>query len=558
MLKAARAIRPLSDLLINQIAAGEVIERPASVVKELVENSLDAGAGSITVETVDGGLTSIAVTDDGHGVPPDQIHAALARHCTSKIAVTADLDAIASLGFRGEALASIAAVADVEFVTRTGSDAHAWRVSVAAGREPSAPQACRGPVGTRLVVRDLFHNVPARRRFLKRPRTEFLHVQRLLRRIAFAVPSVAFSLSQAGSRGFSLSAGGAPDSPRWANLLGGAFVRDAVAVAAEADGISVRGWVGGPHLATSHSELQYLALNGRHIRDRQLVHAVRLAFGDRLPTGRFPAYALAIELPPDAVDVNVHPGKLEVRFAAPRAVHDLVYAVVSRALDNGAPGLHTPARGHGIAMPPRAHAGGYESAPRRSGSREVVREAARGAFEMPHALVGDRFLVFGGGEALQVVDLRAAWRRVIAARLAVTEAPATRPLLFPERIPGPPPAADRIAELAAAGAVLDPDGTALRLRAVPAVLPDIAPARFVVALGAALERGATVREALSDAGASAAELGRAGVVSTSMLSALSRAAAGAGVDPACDAFPLDADTLAALAADRALGPGRND
>ncbi len=539
-------ILPLSDHLINQIAAGEVIERPASVVKELLENCLDAGARRIEVELGRGGLEFISVSDDGSGIAADEMQAALRRHWTSKISRAADLIGIGSLGFRGEALASIAAVADIEIVSRTIADDHAWRVTAAAGQQPSAPIPWQGAIGTRVRVRDLFHNVPARRRFLKRPRTEFLQAQRVLRRTGFACPDAALSFTQAGSRGLRLRPANVGEtSPRWRSLFGEPFCRSAIVVDFAVDGIAVHGWVGGPDLASNTSDLQYLAINGRIIRDRQIAHAVRLAYEDSLPTGKFPTYALALELPLDQVDVNVHPGKLEVRFVAVRSLHDLVYACVRRALGDGTalhPSPEPMAQIAGVVVSEDHARYGTR------GDRRPAPEDASDTFGRPLALVEDRFLIYWQASALRALDLRATWSKIIACRLkACGGAPAVaRPLLIPERLP---PASnawdDRLTDgLRGLGFDTDDLGPSGRvLRSVSAVLPDIAADRFVLALPGALAENPELVDAIAAATAAAIELGESGQPSGRMLGALTRAGTAAGCEPTAGAFEISGMAL---------------
>ncbi len=549
---AARAIHPLSDHLVNQIAAGEVIERPASVVKELVENSLDAGARDIAIDIGDGGLAYITVTDDGAGIRADDIHAALERHWTSKIDDTSDLGAIGSLGFRGEALASIAAVADLEIITRTRADDHAWRVSTAVGHKPAPPAPFQAPIGTCVCVRDLFYQIPARRRFLKRPRTEFLHVQRLVRRIGFACPQAALRFTQAGSRGLHLRPGTWREaSPRWRALFGESFASAAIPIDVVVDAVAVRGWVGGPELATNTSELQYLALNGRHIRDRHIAHAIRLAFEDRIAPGKFPAYALAIELPVDQVDVNVHPGKLEVRFVSLRDIHDLVVAAVRRAL-GGEAYLPPPEE-----EPPGAMAINDAGATYQPATRSA-RAAAGGipidVFDRPLALVDDRYLVFSTAGELHGLDLRRSWAAVITRRLEMRGASATsgRPLLIPERLS----ANARIVDadfrhgLGTLGFEIDDLGAAgYVLRSMPAALPPLSSKTFCRELMSASVDSGDVRGAVAQAAAAAIDLGAAGLPSTRALGEFVRAAAAAGIDPLQTAFPITADALRRIASD---------
>ncbi|MCC6201818.1 MAG: DNA mismatch repair endonuclease MutL [Gammaproteobacteria bacterium] len=327
-----RPIRPLPDHVINQIAAGEVIERPASVVKELVENSLDAGARRILVELSEGGLQTIRVTDDGYGIPGSELPHAVTRHYTSKLSRAEDLAAIATLGFRGEALASIASVARISVTSAIANAASGYRLD-ATPSQPREVHPAAHPVGTTIEISELFFNTPPRRRFLKRPRTEFLLIQQLLRQIAFTQPALDLELRHDGDRVFRLiPAALIADKVRIGALLGRSFLRQAVAIDTTFDDIHVVGWVGLAGAARSLRDQQYLSVNGRVISDRRLGHALRLAFADEIPAGRHPCYALAIELPLDQVDVNVHPCKAEVRFQEPRLVHDALYLAASRAL----------------------------------------------------------------------------------------------------------------------------------------------------------------------------------------------------------------------------------
>jgi DNA mismatch repair protein MutL len=323
------AIHLLPDLLVSQIAAGEVVERPASALKELVENSLDAGAGEIRVDLEEGGIRSIRVADDGAGIGRDDLGLALARHATSKIASLEDLESVASLGFRGEALASIAAVARLALTSRAAGAPHAWRVAAQDGTlsavEPAALAA-----GTVVEVRDLFFNTPARRKFLKTPATEYAHCEEALRRAALARPGVAFELRHNGRVVWRH----APQSwdGRAMALLGEDFSRAARTVGEAAADLNLHGLVGLPAYSRSGRDAQYLFVNGRHVRDKLLAHAVREAYRDVLHHDRHPAYALYLELPPAQVDVNVHPAKTEVRFRQAQAVHRFVFHALERAL----------------------------------------------------------------------------------------------------------------------------------------------------------------------------------------------------------------------------------
>ncbi|MCC6706461.1 MAG: DNA mismatch repair endonuclease MutL [Gammaproteobacteria bacterium] len=547
-MQALRPIRPLSDHLINQIAAGEVVERPASVVKELVENSLDAGATRIDIDVGDGGLAYMTVSDDGSGMAGEDLGAALRRHWTSKIAEVSDLASLSSLGFRGEALASIASVANIEIVTRRRSDAHGWRLTVAPGQAPAAPQPHKANVGTRITVSELFHNVPARRRFLKRARTEFLHIQQLVRQLAFARPDVAMSLSQAGSRGLRLSpAALGADAARWRSLFGSAFAAAAHYVTLDVEGVSVRGWVGGAAQADSQSDSQFLSLNGRYVRDRQLAHAVRLAYGEAIPAGRFPVYALAVAVAPSAVDVNVHPGKLEVRFADVRAVHDVLYVAVRRALE-GEPAAQLA---DNIAETARDYAAPHAAPAIVSRAAPPASATVAAQLGTPLALIDDLHLLFRAGEHVYALDLRRAWRRVLASRLAVDGVTpvATRPLLIPERIASNATLWRRCspAMLSAQGFELDDLGPAGQLlRAVPRVLPELSWSKFFEVLFNGLAAADThdLRESCAHAAAMALELGSHGQPSRRLLEQLEQGAAAGGVALLAMAKRVDGELLA--------------
>jgi DNA mismatch repair protein MutL len=326
-------IRELPPQLVNQIAAGEVVERPASVLKELLENSLDADARRIEIEVEAGGLRLCRVRDDGRGIPGDEVARALARHATSKIASLDDLDAIGTLGFRGEALPSMASVSRLTLTSRTADADSGWRVEVdgGAGRE-AAPAA--HPPGTTVEVRDLFYNPPARRRFMRTEKTEFGHLDRVARRVALSRFDVAFRLVHNQRPVFDLRA--APDresqEQRLARLCGMPFVEQSVFVDHEASGMRLSGWLGLPTFSRSQADLQHFYLNGRMVRDKVVTHAIRAGYADVLFHGRQPAYVLYLEMDPRGVDVNAHPTKHEVRFRDSRSVHGFLYHTVERAL----------------------------------------------------------------------------------------------------------------------------------------------------------------------------------------------------------------------------------
>ena len=323
----------LPQLLVSQIAAGEVVERPASVLKELLENSLDAGARSIAVTLDEGGVRRIQVEDDGEGISAADLPLALARHATSKIGSLEELEAVATMGFRGEALASIASVARLAISTRRREAAHASSIRAEGADIGDVQPAARTP-GTTVSVENLYFNTPARRKFLKTEPTELGHCDEVFRRIALARPDLAFSLRHNGRVSRHLRAQTLAE--RAAALLGAEFVEASVAVEASAGGIRLSGLAGMPQAAQARADSQYLFVNRRYVRDRVLAHALREAYAQLLHGERQPSYVLFLEIDPRAVDVNVHPAKTEVRFRDSRAVHQFVRHAVERALSPGA------------------------------------------------------------------------------------------------------------------------------------------------------------------------------------------------------------------------------
>ena len=344
-------IRPLPPELINQIAAGEVIERPASVVKELVENSIDAGARRIEVDIEQGGSRLIRVRDDGGGIPREELALAVASHATSKIGSFDDLERVASMGFRGEALASVSSVARFSLTSRsTGEDA-AWRIEVDGGRLQEARPA-QHPPGTTIEVRDLFYNVPARRKFLRAERTEFAHIDDLLKSLALAREGVDIRLSHNGKPVRLLKSARDEHAAlaRVAEVLGPEFPGQALRVDHEAAGLRLSGWVGLPTASRSQADQQYFYVNGRLVRDRIVAHAVRQAYADVLFHGRHPVFVLFLTLDPVGVDVNVHPAKSEVRFREQRLIHDFLFRTMHEALAQTRAGVAAAAGESSVAM----------------------------------------------------------------------------------------------------------------------------------------------------------------------------------------------------------------
>ncbi len=337
------AIRLLPELLINQIAAGEVIERPASALKELLENSLDAGAQAISVELAAGGVKQVTVIDDGSGIGRDELKLALARHATSKITTLDDLEHVASLGFRGEALASIASVSRMELTSRRSEDRHAYKVA-AEGPTLGTPEPATLARGTRIDVRELYYNTPARRKFLKSEQTEFAHCEEAFRRIALSRPDVAFALTHNGRVRLQVK----PQllAARVAAVLGEEFADGALPVEESGGQIAIRGAISSPSHARGTRDAQYFFVNGRCIRDKMVAHAIRQAYADVLHHDRHPAFVLFLDIDPQLVDVNVHPAKAEVRFRDSRAVHQFIFhalhKTLSRSAGEAAPAMAAP------------------------------------------------------------------------------------------------------------------------------------------------------------------------------------------------------------------------
>ena len=329
-------IKILSPQLANQIAAGEVVERPASVVKELVENSLDAGANKIQIDIENGGANLIRIRDNGCGIPKEELSLALARHATSKIADLDDLEAILSLGFRGEALASISSVSRLTLTSRTAEQTEAWQV-YAQGRDMETTiKPASHPVGTTVEVANLFFNTPARRKFLRTDKTEFAHIDEVIRRIALTKFNTAFTLTHNGKiiRQYRPAEALNQQLKRVAVICGDDFVKNALRIDWKHDDLHLSGWVTTPNFSRTQNDLSYCYINGRMVRDKVINHAIRQAYAQYLPTDAYPAFVLFIDLNPHDVDVNVHPTKHEVRFHQQRLIHDFIYEGISHALNN--------------------------------------------------------------------------------------------------------------------------------------------------------------------------------------------------------------------------------
>ncbi len=332
-------IQTLSPLLANQIAAGEVIERPASVVKELVENSLDAGATKIDLDIEQGGVRLIRVRDNGSGIHRDDLPLAINRHATSKVHTFEDLEKILTLGFRGEALASVSSVAHLEIASAIANST-GWKITLNGTAEVPQVNPVSHPQGTTVEVHDLFFNTPARRKFLRSEKTEFEHIDELIKRIALSHPAVTFTLkhNQRQLRQYLAAHSPAEREQRVGLLCGNAFVDNAMHLTTETDGLKLSGWIAAPTFSRSQADLQYFYVNGRMVRDKLVAHAVKQAYHDVMYQDRYPAYVLFLEIAPQQVDVNVHPTKHEVRFRESRMVHDFICSALQNVLTGVRPG----------------------------------------------------------------------------------------------------------------------------------------------------------------------------------------------------------------------------
>jgi DNA mismatch repair protein MutL len=520
----SRPIRILSSHLVNQIAAGEVVERPASVAKELIENSLDAECTRVEIDVERGGIKRLRVRDDGRGIPPDQLVLALSRHATSKVAELSDLEAVSTLGFRGEALPSIASVSRLRLISRSRDEPTALEVTVGSDGALEEPRPAAHPPGTSVDVQDLFYNTPARRKFLRTEKTELGHLEQVVRRIALARPEIALQLRHNGRTLYDLPAA-ADDAGRRARLetlLGNAFADQALTLDEEAIDLRLRGWVVRPAFSRSQADQQFFYVNGRMVRDKLVSHAVRQAFSDLLHHGRHPAYLLFLELPARMVDCNVHPSKHEVRFREGRQVHDFIFRVLQRRLSAGvlgepqstaetasafAPGLAPRAQNEPLARlggvsGPTLHLplavgdgrGGYSERLRadlafqqpppagagNDGALECTSREDGDAHPLGYAVaqINGVYLLAQTPDGLIIVDIHAAHERIGYERLKTSwrsGAVIRQPLLVPVPVSVAPREAELIAsradDLSALGLVIDRiDAGTLVVREVPALL----------------------------------------------------------------------------------------
>ncbi len=492
-------ILQLPSHLINQIAAGEVVERPASVVKEVIENSLDAGAQSVHIDIVAGGQKLIRIRDDGKGIVKSELALALSRHATSKISSLDDLEVVASLGFRGEALPSIASVARLTLSSRAVDAASAWQVEADAG-QISAPQPAAHPHGTTVEVHDLFYNTPARRRFLRTERTEFGHIEKWVRRLALSRPEIAFVLTH-NQRTVLQSAGGSSadaQRQRIAKICGHALADQCIYLERETEGIALSGWLALPTYNRSQPDMQYWFVNGRSIVDKTLAHAVRHAYRDVLFHGRYPAYILNLTMDPASVDANAHPAKHEVRFRDSRRVHGVVSQSIEVALKDTRPG------GHDVAPIPMTRESVFHQGSMRlpsstppSGVREALASyqtlstAAAFAVRSPQesdipplgfaiAQLAGVYILAENKDGLVIVDMHAAHERITYEKLkrGFDDRNLVRqPLLVPETLAVAESEATLIEQashlLAKLGLVVDRVGpTSVTVREVPVLLKD--------------------------------------------------------------------------------------
>jgi DNA mismatch repair protein MutL len=496
---ARRPIRELPGDLVSQIAAGEVVERPASVVRELVDNALDAGALHIAVRLRAGGVRAVVVEDDGVGIPGNELPLALKRHATSKIATLEELEQVATMGFRGEALAAISSVSDLSLISRAEGSAHGSRLQASSGELTPAARAR----GTTVEVHELFFNTPARRKFLKSEPTELAHCTEALRRHALARPDVEFALWHDGRLMHQWRA--APPEGRLRDVLGEDFIAGSRVLAGAAGPLAMHGRVGLPDIARARGDLQYLFVNGRHVRDRLVAHAVRAAYDDVLHGQRQPAYALFLRIMPNLVDVNVHPTKIEVRFRDGRALHQAVLHAVEAALALPRSAPAETLQGGSLAPAPSSESSSRWPSPGMQASLGLQLATRLQAFEpLPAwptgapplaapqnpstadwplgralAQLGGVYVLAENAQGLIIVDMHAAHERIVYEQLKAKGGSAlqSQPLLVPVAFAA---SAAEIATAQASGAALQELGldvsplsaATLAVRSRPAALPD--------------------------------------------------------------------------------------
>jgi DNA mismatch repair protein MutL len=498
------AIRPLPDTLISQIAAGEVVERPASVLKELLENSLDAGATDIGVALVGGGIQQIRVVDNGAGVERDDLPMAFARHATSKITSLEDLEQVRSFGFRGEALASIASVARVAMLSRAAGADRAFTVTAESGRVAAVEPAAH-PIGTTVEVNDLYYNTPARRKFLKSDATEFAHCEEVFSRGALSHPNVTLTFRHNGRMVTRLAPSGL--DRRVATVLGAEFAQSMRVIEANGSALKLSGFTGSPSYTRAARDAQFIYVNGRFVRDKLLSHALRQAYREVLHGERHPAYVLFLDIDPHGVDVNVHPAKLEIRFRDPRAVHQFVFHAVAKGLAGTAAQTPAPvvtpiAKGSTRLPATQAALGIAQTVPsytsmfadKRGNVEPVVKVDANLPEDAPLgfaiAQLHGIYILAQNRQGLVLVDMHAAHERILYEKLKAaldSRALNTQKLLIPSTFH-----ADRldVATVEEHGATLNLLGFdvtaispfALAVRAVPAMLADADPAELARAL----------------------------------------------------------------------------
>jgi len=469
------SIKILPDLLVSQIAAGEVVDRPASALKELLENSLDSGATEISVHLLNGGTKLIRVVDNGSGIRRDELQLALTRHATSKIATLEELHRVTSLGFRGEALASIAAVSRLQLVSRCKGMDHGWKT----GMDSREPVPASGGFGTSIDVADIYFNTPARRKFLKSDATEYAHCAETFKRIALSSPDIAFTLQHNGKTQWQLKASTLEE--RIAAILGESFAKAAFLVDEGASGLSIRGMAAKPAHASSSREDQYFFVNGRFVRDKLLSHALKQAYQDVLHHQRHPAFALFLSISPEEIDVNVHPAKTEIRFRESRAVHQFVFHAIDKGL--------SPSSAVPVSMPLRVENRPFQRnmelgmAPSadfygKLFEKPAEPEAPAAEFPLGFALgqLSGIYILAQNSSGLVVVDMHAAHERIVYEKLKSSAAHfAMQPLLIPATFAATPleieTAHNHQALLNELGFDIAPfSPTTLVVRAIPALL----------------------------------------------------------------------------------------